>query len=190
MGLRYLGTMKATLLIGLLNVVEGQVCLNLLPSKFLLQTIRRDGLFFLMEGVDFMGSGILSNPMLNLILKGLDAVSLRQRTIAHNMANADTPRFKRSVVSFEEKLAAFLQKTNGEQTSRTSGKHFRISGTQSIEPEIKKISTGAQRQDGNNVNMDVELSQMMMNTIIYSALIQQTTDRLDSLRYVINEGRW
>ncbi|MGI6065986.1 MAG: flagellar basal body rod protein FlgB [Bacillota bacterium] len=124
----------------------------------------------------------VNDPVLNLIFKGLDAASLRQRTIAHNLANINTPGFKRSLVSFEEKLDQSILR----QTDRH---HYSYLGARDIEPQVIKTGAGTQRQDENNVNLDIELSAMIINTIRYNALIQQASDRLENLRYVINDGR-
>lgn len=126
-------------------------------------------------------SGLFNNDMIHLTLKGLDAVALRQKTIAHNMANINTPGFKRSEVKFEEKLDQVL-KTRGRDGLSTADLRM-------LEPEVVRVEGTTQRQDGNNVNLEVEISQMAINLLLYQSLVQQLTGRMDSLRYVINDGR-
>lgn len=130
----------------------------------------------------------INDQVLNYILKGLDAASLRQRTIAHNLANINTPGFKRSVVSFEEKLERSIENGQG-KLFRTDPRHYFDHGGENFEPQVVKTNSGTQRQDGNNVNIDIELSQMIVNTIRYNSLVNQAGDRLENLRYVINDGR-
>lgn len=129
------------------------------------------------------------DPTINLIIQGLDAASLRQRSIAHNLANINTPGYKRSVVRFEEKLERLLGKSGSVKLFATNPRHFPYPGAKTIEPEVINMVSGTQRQDGNNVNLDIEMSQMVMNTIRYQAMVQQVDERLANLRYVINDGR-
>ncbi len=129
------------------------------------------------------------DPVLALVLKGLDAATLRQRVTAHNLANINTPGFKKSQVRFEEKLADLL---NREDTGGATGAGFRrlnLSQVENINPEVVQPGNGPLRQDGNNVQLDVEIGEMLMNNLLYATLMRQAGDRLENLRYVINEGR-
>ncbi len=47
---------------------------------------------------------LIDNNHTRLLAKSMDAYALRQRTIALNVANADTPGFKRVQVDFESEL--------------------------------------------------------------------------------------
>lgn len=68
----------------------------------------------------------------------LDALALRQRTIANNIANVNTPNYKAQRVMFEDALAASVQAGSGRADATTA---------RSLEPT---------RLDGNNVNLDTE----------------------------------
>ncbi len=46
---------------------------------------------------------------LEIMTRELDVAALRQNVIANNIANADTPNFKRSVVNFESQLRRALE---------------------------------------------------------------------------------
>ncbi|PYG01077.1 flagellar basal-body rod protein FlgB [Georgenia satyanarayanai] len=69
----------------------------------------------------------------------LDALSLRQRVIADNIANVNTPGFLAGRVQFEDALA------NAVRTGRDAG--VEASVDRSLEPT---------RENGNNVNLDTE----------------------------------
>jgi flagellar basal-body rod protein FlgB len=45
------------------------------------------------------------------------------------------------------------------------------------------------RLDGNNVDIDNEMTNLAANTILYNTLINQANSRISMRRYVINEGR-
>lgn len=68
----------------------------------------------------------------------LDGLALRQRTIANNIANVNTPGYQAQRVSFEDALAKSVQDGDG---------HAAASTARSLEPT---------RLDGNNVNLDTE----------------------------------
>ncbi|MEL7567158.1 MAG: flagellar basal body rod protein FlgB [Dehalobacterium sp.] len=126
-------------------------------------------------------SGIFKDDTIQLVLKSLDAVVLRQKTIAHNMANINTPGFKRSEVIFEKKLDQLL--------NMRGQNHLTSEDIRMLEPEVVKVKDTTQRQDGNNVNMEVEISQMTINLLLYQSLVQRLLGEVSNLSYVINGGR-
>ena len=112
-----------------------------------------------------------------LLIRAMDASALRQKVIANNVANANTPGFKRSVVTFEEHVKEAMERRN----IHTS--------PQALNPRIATDRSTSMRDDGNNVDLDQEMVLMSANGIKYQALTQQLGDRFSMMRYVINEGR-
>jgi len=113
-----------------------------------------------------------------LLKKSLDASALRQRVIANNIANINTKGFKKSDVVFEETLKGEMKRyVNNPDTAK------------SVKPEVIKDETTGFRQDGNNVDIDLEMSNMAANNIQYNTLVTQLNSRLSLLKYVISEGR-
>ena len=120
--------------------------------------------------------------------KALEAAALRQRVIAHNLANANTPGFKRYYVTFEESLKRALR---GEQELRlyqTHSWHLPGSGPE-VEARVEQDRFTTMRQDGNNVDIEREMVELVMNSLNYNLAVQQLNGRLGMWRYVINEGR-
>lgn len=127
--------------------------------------------------------------------KALDGAALRHQAIAENIANADTPGYKRVDVDFASALKAAL----GEQVSpgrgvalaRTNPAHLagRSGGLGEIRPAVLRTNDTATRADGNNVDPDREMSLLAENTMLYNALTQVLGRRLAMLRSAINEGR-
>ncbi|MBG6213597.1 flagellar basal-body rod protein FlgB [Cryobacterium sp. CAN_C2] len=72
------------------------------------------------------------------LTSALDGLALRQRTIASNIANINTPNYHAKVVSFEKALAKSVADGSGQVTASTE---------RSLE------ATGL---NGNNVNLDTE----------------------------------
>ncbi|TCP58814.1 flagellar basal-body rod protein FlgB [Tumebacillus sp. BK434] len=133
---------------------------------------------------------INNNRAITLLERSLDAASLRQKVISNNLANIDTPNYKRSDVSFEQTLQQVLQ-GNALSGRRTDARHIQI-GTSSVaevEPEIVTDRTTSMRQDGNNVDIDVEMTNLAENQILYNALSQRINGKFATLKYAISEGK-
>lgn len=122
--------------------------------------------------------------------KALDAAALRQRVTADNMANLNTPGFKRSEVRFEEMLQRALGSNPALPLRRTDPRHFGGEGNlETMTPRAEPVRTTSMRADGNNVDLDREMVTLATNTIAYRAASQMLGDRLAKLSLVINGGR-
>jgi flagellar basal-body rod protein FlgB len=124
-----------------------------------------------------------------ILERALDAAWLRNEIISHNIANADTPGYKKYQVRFEDELkAAMANRITGK---KTRDKHMDI-GTASINevaPRIERSDYTKMRVDENNVDMDIEMANLAKNTIIYNTLIQKISGDFRRIKNVINEGR-
>lgn len=124
-----------------------------------------------------------------LIHKALDAAWLRNEAISQNIANVDTPGYKRKSVAFEEYLNKALDK-NSFKGTRTDRRHIAIGKKDIDKIEIKvteEYRTLDMRLDGNNVDIDREMAELARNTIKYNALTQMAG--YSKLKMVINEGK-
>ncbi|MDN5362880.1 MAG: flagellar basal-body rod protein FlgB [Moorella sp. (in: firmicutes)] len=127
-------------------------------------------------------------PAMYVLEKSLDAATLRQRTIAHNIANVNTPGFKRYEVSFEGQLRQALGLEPGLPLYRTDPYHLPMGGGDLTQAVIQDNTT-TMREDGNNVDIDREMVDLAQNSLNFNFATQQLNTRLAMLRYVINEGR-
>ncbi len=109
-----------------------------------------------------------------LLQQALNASALRQRVIANNVANSNTPGFKRGYVAFEEHL----------REAFAAGRDMRR-----VSPRVLVDGSTTMRMDGNNVDIDHEMVLMAANEIHNQALTQQLNERIAMKRYIINEGR-
>lgn len=128
-----------------------------------------------------------SGSIMGELVKGLSASALRQRVIAHNLANFNTPGFKRSAVSFEDQLSLARQQANG-GLKCTHPAHL-SEARQEAAPEVKIDCSTTRRLDGNNVDLETEMVDLVTNQLRYNAYVQQVNSRFNQWRYVINEGR-
>jgi len=137
-----------------------------------------------------MLKSIVSSPYVNMLQTALGASALRQQVISDNIANVNTPGFKRSEVSFENRLNEVLEASKKPSVIvRTHEKHFPVRINTNISPEINTITQTSLRVDGNNVDIDAEMAEMAKNNIYYNALVQKTQSYFSNLKNVISGGR-
>jgi flagellar basal-body rod protein FlgB len=122
--------------------------------------------------------------------KALDAAWVRNEVIAQNIANVDTPGYKKSTVSFEEYLQGASQ-NGGFRGNTTDRRHIPIGRNNDnakirITKDNRDLST---RLDGNNVDIEIEMAELAKNNIRYDTLIQSISSSYQRIRTVINEGR-
>ncbi len=121
----------------------------------------------------------------------VSAANLRQDVITNNIANADTPYFKRSEVSFENVLQS--QMDDSESSFRgitTNPRHFQIGSAPGSVPQPTVITDKGTVMNNNlnNVDIDVEMSNIAENQIRYNALIEQMNHQIKMMRTAIQGG--
>ncbi|GAB6931507.1 flagellar basal body rod protein FlgB [Paenibacillus sp. JCM 10914] len=133
---------------------------------------------------------LLNNGSFQRLQSGLNASNLRNTVIANNIANADTPHFKRSEVSFENLLK---KEMDGAQLSlrgrRTDPRHFVIGSTGGIpEASVLRDGTSSMNNNENNVDADREMSLLADNQLRYNSYIQAVNEQIRMMRTAL-EGR-
>ncbi|NIK68822.1 flagellar basal body rod protein FlgB [Paenibacillus sp. BK033] len=120
----------------------------------------------------------------------LKASELRQGVIANNIANVDTPNFKRSEVLFEELLSQEMGGQAGLQGKRTNERHIPIGRTSGIVPsaQIQTDNLSEMNNNQNNVDIDREMSLLAKNQLSYNFYIQQINHDVKMMKTAI-EGR-
>ncbi len=124
------------------------------------------------SNVNFSGA----DSYLQAAMSGLAA---RQRAIANNIANADTPNFKASEVRFEDALKTAISRGQANSTIDQSSLNRSVSRS-------SLLDATSSRADGNNVDIDREMEMLGEANLNYSALTQVMTSRIATLRNVIN----
>jgi flagellar basal-body rod protein FlgB len=118
----------------------------------------------------------LTTEVLTTALRGYNA---RNTAIANNIANADTPGYKRQDVSFEGALADAV----AEDRARQGGGGLVGAGaagraTDSVAPAVSSVDVSTMRVDGNGVDPDDEMARLSAN-----ALADQTVVSLLDKRF-------
>ena len=128
-----------------------------------------------------------------MLNKAMDTEVFRRKVIADNIANANVPHFKRTEVSFEAQLRRVLDsekyvQKNEIPTKLTDEKHipfFRPLDYKQVhaKPHIDYLST--MRNDGNNVDMEHEMSSALKNQLRYQILSNMTQSNFRTLNMVM-----
>lgn len=134
------------------------------------------------------------NSKTNILLnKAMDAASLRNNVIANNIANVDTPKFKRSEVVFEENMKKLLNSRGEPDTGKlmtTNSRHIQImrennTKLENFQSEIRVLKDLSYKNDENNVDIDTEMAKSTKNKINYDALGQSMGNEISLLRMAI-----
>ena len=106
----------------------------------------------------------------DLLGQVLDAAALRHRVIAQNVANVNTPGYKRREVVFEGELSKALGHAGA--------------STGHVKPKV--VETDApDRVDGNTVDIDREMNDVVKNGLLYQAVTAVLASRVSSLKAAI-----
>ncbi|WP_042355963.1 flagellar basal body rod protein FlgB [Bacillus rubiinfantis] len=126
---------------------------------------------------------------INLLQSALTASSLRQQTISNNIANAETPGYKGKKVIFEDILQQHLNNQSNFTGNRTDPRHILI-GTTSQVPVAKIVENSGttMQNNGNNVDVDEEMTNMGKNALWYNTLTEQVNSEFQKLSIAI-KGR-
>lgn len=107
----------------------------------------------------------------------LDGLSLRQQAISHNLANIDTPGYQAQTVNFEETLKHLVDRDGSLPMTVTNAAH-QLSPSQDARFSVSLRPGGTFRADQNNVDVDVEMTDMSEVGIQYQAVSQAISQKL------------
>jgi len=86
-------------------------------------------------------------------------------------------------VEFEEHLKNAI---NGTSHKKTHEKHFGANGIGDVKATIEKKKNTSLDETGNNVDIDIEMTELAANEIYYSTLIQLLNAKYSKLNAAIN----
>jgi flagellar basal-body rod protein FlgB len=122
-----------------------------------------------------MIDALFNNPNYVAANKMLDATVLRHQAIASNLANIETPGYKR--IDLAPSFSTELKQALG------SGDSSQIT---SLEPKLEVDPNAvAQSRDGNTVNLESEMAKLQQNTLSHALETQLISSRLARLRLAI-----
>lgn len=128
--------------------------------------------------------------LLDIIKRDLDAVVIRHNVIADNIANADTPGFKRAEVSFESQLKRALdsEKKPDYPAKMTHSRHIpfdEVIDYRTVKPRISIDYDTFYRNDKNGVDIDKEMVDFSKNAMRYNLLVEMYNRNIKKIEMVI-----
>lgn len=128
--------------------------------------------------------GIFNGNIENLE-RGLNFAAMKQKSIAQNIANVDTPNYKAKSVNF----ADYFEKAKATTITayKTEEKHFSFQ-TSKKSPGVFDYSNLRYNSNGNGVDMDKEQANLATNQLYYNALVDRISGKLNTLQTVIKGG--
>jgi flagellar basal-body rod protein FlgB len=114
----------------------------------------------------------------DLLQSGLKAEMLRQKAIAGNVANIETPGYRRVDVRFEELLAKALQASDSDEDNDVE-----------ISPEIFAPRQTPVKSNGNDVNLETEVGKMVENTLKQTAYVRLLNKKFQQYELAIDTSK-
>jgi len=110
--------------------------------------------------------------MVDIIEAGISAESFRQRVIANNVANLETPGYRRVDVRFKELFAKAMDSAGGVDLGKVE------LGT--YQPENTPV-----KSNGNDVSLEVEVGEMVKNSLRHTTLIRVLQKKYEQMNLAI-----
>ena len=116
------------------------------------------------------------DSIMDLLNAGARAEGLRQRAIASNIANIETPGYRRADVRFEQVLAEALR----------SDEPLNL---EDVEPQLYQPRQTATKANGNDVSLESEVGEMVKNSIRQKAILRLLANKYSQIESAMDTGR-
>ena len=117
---------------------------------------------------------------INVLEKAADASWIRNAAISNNIANVDTPGYKRKDVDFEKYLQSAVA-GGGSLDDEVAGVELEtLTGT-----TYTDYGTVSYRLDGNNVDIDTENAELAKNQTTYYTMLDSVSQEFSRLKSVM-----
>jgi len=133
---------------------------------------------------------MIKTQVMDVVQKAMDGSAFRHTAITNNIANVNTPGYKKLEVSFQDALSEALEQ-NQLELKKNSPKHLALKMSLD-DPQLVQTRTNTQttlRTDGNNVDVDIELAALAENNLYFNSLAQLLSSQISLLRQSITEGK-
>ena len=128
---------------------------------------------------------------MQLLNRTLDLRQARQRVIASNIANEETPGYRAADLSFQDSLQAAHRGRGFVTLAVTQGRHIgpRGDSVQQVMGKLGPVPAGDLPLDANSVNIELEMAKMSDNAMQYNAAADLLARKFRGLLNAIREGR-
>ena len=115
-----------------------------------------------------------TDSIIAILEAGIKAEGLRQKAIANNVANLETPGYRRIDVKFEELLAKSLDSSGAVDLSE-------------VEPEIYQPKNTPVKSNGNDITLEGEVGAMIKNSLRYKTYIRLLNQKYKKIEMAIGK---
>jgi len=128
---------------------------------------------------------------IDILWRTMNASLIRRDVMSNNVANSDTPNFKRTDVNFESQLKRALaseKRVNNFGEFLTDEKHMPFDETmdyRDVKPRRVLDYLSTSKNNGNNVDIEAESMGLMQNQLAYTAMAQVVQDRFNKVNSVM-----
>jgi len=126
---------------------------------------------------------ILFDKTIDMLSEILDFRLERNRVIASNVANIDTPGYKAKELVFKKQLEAFIN--NGEEVTmtKTNKRHLSEQSSHINERRFKIVNSGEA------VKIDSEMEKLAENNLMYNLTVELMARKFRSLNSILKEAK-
>jgi flagellar basal-body rod protein FlgB len=127
----------------------------------------------------------------SVLTQAMAGYSARNTAIANNIANADTPGYKRVDVSFESALADAVDADRERLRTDVGSSIAAIDGSEvtrqvdEVAPNVMSTDTTTMRVDGSNVDPDDEMARLSANQLASTTVVSLLDKRFAQFRTAI-----
>lgn len=118
----------------------------------------------------------LGNKNFALLGKMLDLTASKHRVISGNISNVNTPNYQRRDYNFKESLRYAMDTGS-------------VKGYREVEGWVGRPKTTAVRNNGNNVDIDLEMLNMRENSSYYNMMTEFYNKKSNMVKKAIQGGR-
>jgi flagellar basal-body rod protein FlgB len=128
--------------------------------------------------------------IVDILHRSMSVNRYKDQVIANNLANGDTPNYKRQDVAFESSLRAALATENEPrfQEFLTDERHIpfhRVIDYRTVTPHRVTDYSGTTDNNGNNVDLELEANKQITNTLHYDLMIRAVSDEFSRINLVL-----
>lgn len=128
---------------------------------------------------------LFNKPLINDLSFALNVSSAKNRVIAENIANIDTPFYKSKNIDFKKTMEEYFSGGKRLPLLTTHERHIeRLHGGNNL-INIENRNSPSLRNDENDVNIDLEMYELSANGVLYSELSQLTGLQFTKLKSAI-----
>ncbi len=140
----------------------------------------------------------LFSATVEVLSKSVALRTRQQNLIASNIANAETPGYIPKSLDFERQLQSASKKRSGTHSGGGESKrhpaHIPLrNGTaeslKNVTGVVVDTPAKTPGRDGNAVEIENEMNQMMQNQVLFNASAQLLTKKFEGIRSALREGK-